>query len=259
MDYIEEVADMLAGAEKVVVFTGAGFSTESGVPDFRSPGGVWDVFDPGKLNLQNFLADAEIRREYWQMHRMMWETIREAQPNAGHIAVTELHRLGLLDAVITQNTDGLHQKAGVPPDKVLEIHGTMQWVDCLDCGKRYPRVLAHDKMLAGEDIPRCEACGGLLKPSTVTFGQAMPEKETREAEEHSAGCNVFLACGSSLLVYPAARMPVLAKQNGARLIIINLAETPHDRYADIVIREKTGEILSRVIDRLKETIKELDC
>ncbi|OGO32980.1 MAG: sigma factor regulator FecR [Chloroflexi bacterium RBG_16_56_11] len=252
MDYIEAVADMVAQSKKVVVFTGAGFSTESGVPDFRSPGGVWDRFDPSELNLPNFLRREDVREKYWRMHKMMWETIREAKPNAGHYAVAELHAMGKLDCIITQNTDGLHQKAGVPEDKVLEIHGTMQWVDCLDCGKRYPRAHAHDKMVAGEKIPRCDSCHGLLKPATVAFGQAMPERETRESEIRSSGCDLFLAAGSSLVVYPAAQMPVLAKRGGAKLVILNLTETPHDYYADIVIAAKTGEAMSRIVAKAKE-------
>ena len=181
MDYIEAVADMIIQSKKVVVFTGAGFSTESGVPDFRSPGGVWDIFDPDELNYPNFLRREDIREKYWRMHKMMWETIREAKPNAGHYAVAELYKMGKLDCVITQNTDGLHQKAGVPAEAVLELHGTMQWVDCLDCGKRYPRSQAHDKMVAGEKVPRCDSCKGLLKPATIAFGQSMPERETSEA------------------------------------------------------------------------------
>jgi len=245
---------MLKDAQKVVVFTGAGFSTESGVPDFRSPGGVWDKFDPSELNLPNFLRSEEVREKYWRMHKMMWETIRDAQPNAGHHAVNELYEMGKLDCVVTQNTDGLHQKAGVPNEMVLEIHGTMQWVDCLDCRKRYPRAYAHDKMLAGEAIPRCDDCSGILKPATVAFGQAMPERETREAEARSADCDLFLAAGSSLVVYPAAQMPVIAKRSGARLVILNLTPTPHDGHADVVIGEKTGETLARIVKRAREKL-----
>jgi NAD-dependent deacetylase len=251
MDNIETVAGYIADAKKVVVFTGAGFSTESGVPDFRSPGGVWDTFDPSELNLPNFMRYEEVREKYWRMHKMMWETIREARPNAGHLAVAALHEMGKLDCIVTQNTDGLHQKAGVPEEKVLEIHGTMQYVDCLDCGQRYPRSYAHDKMLAGEKVPRCGSCNGLLKPSTVAFGQAMPERETREAELRSSGCDVFLAAGSSLVVYPAAQMPLIAKRGGARLVILNLTPTPHDQYADVTIGEKTGETLSRIVEIVK--------
>ena len=252
MEYVEAVADMIVASKKVVVFTGAGFSTESGVPDFRSPGGVWDIFDPNELNYQNFLGREDIREKYWRMHRMMWETIREAKPNAGHYAVAELYKMGKLDCIITQNTDGLHQKAGVPDEAVLEIHGTMQWVYCLGCGKRYPRSHAHEKMVAGEKIPRCDSCKGLLKPATIAFGQSMPERETHEAGVRSSECDLFLAAGSSLVVYPAAQMPLLAKRSGARLVIINLTETPHDHHADVVIAEKTGQAMSRIVARAKE-------
>ena len=256
MEPIDTVADMIQQSAKVVVFTGAGFSTESGIPDFRSPGGVWDKFDPGELNYQNFLRSEEIREKYWRMHKMMWETIRDAQPNSGHLAVTDLYNLGKLDCVITQNTDGLHQKAGLPEEMVIELHGTMQWTYCLDCGQRYPRGKVHDKMLAGEKVPRCDSCNGILKPATIAFGQSMPQEETHEAEKRSAGCDLFLAAGSSLVVYPAAQMPVLAKRSGAKLVIFNLTPTPHDHHADIVISEKTGETLSQIVARVKAKMKE---
>ncbi len=255
MEQIDAVADMILQSEKVVIFTGAGFSTESGVPDFRSPGGVWDKFDPSELNYQNFLRSEEIREKYWRMHQMMWETIREAQPNNGHHAVTDLYNMGKLDCVVTQNTDGLHQKAGVPDELVIELHGTMQWVNCLDCGQRYPRAQVYDKIVAGDNVPHCDGCKGLLKPATIAFGQMMPQEETREAEHRSASCDLFLAAGSSLLVYPAAQMPVIAKNSGARLVIFNLTPTPHDHHADIVISEKTGETLSRVVSQVKAKMK----
>ena len=255
MEPIDAVADMILQSKKVVIFTGAGFSTESGIPDFRSPGGVWDRFDPSELNYQNFLRSEEIREKYWRMHKMMWETIRDAQPNSGHLAVTDLYNIGKLDCVITQNTDGLHQKAGIPDELVIELHGTMQWADCLSCGKRYPRSQVHDKMLAGENVPRCDDCNGIIKPATVAFGQMMPQQETREAESRSSGCDLFLSAGSSLVVYPAAQMPVLAKNSGARLVILNLTSTPHDHHADVVISEKTGETLSRIVEKVKSKLK----
>src|SRR4030042_84269 len=254
MDYIEAVADMIVESKRVVVFTGAGFSTESDIPDFRGPQGIWSKFDPDELNLPNFLRSEEIREKYWQGHRMFWEAVKDARPNSGHYAVTELHKIGKLDCVITQNTDGLHQKSGTPDDKMLELHGTMHWVDCLECGKRYPRDYAHEKMLAGEKVPRCGSCKGILKPATVAYGQSMPERETREASERAAACDLFLTAGSSLVFYPAAQMPLLAKRGGARLVILNLTETPHDNHADIVIKEKTGETLSKIVPRAKEKI-----
>jgi len=254
MDQVDILADMVADSEKIVVFTGAGFSTESDVPDFRGPQGVWEKFDPSELNLQNFLRSEEIREKYWEVHKLFWETVREANPNAGHYAVTELHNLGKLDCVITQNTDGLHQKSGTPDDKVLELHGTMHWVDCLDCGKRYPRERAHEKMLAGTLVPRCDECNGILKPATVAYGQSMPERETRESEQRSATCDMLLAAGSSMVVYPAAQMPLIAKRSGAKLVIMNLTPTPHDSQADVVINEKSGETLTKIIARVKKIL-----
>ncbi|MDD5338144.1 MAG: NAD-dependent protein deacylase [Dehalococcoidales bacterium] len=251
MDYIEQVADMVVGAKKVVIFTGAGFSTESDIPDFRGPQGVWQQFDPDELNLPNFLRSEEIREKYWQVHKLFWEAVKDAKPNKGHYAVTELYNMGKLDCVITQNTDGLHQKSGTPEEKMLELHGTMHWVDCLDCKKRYPRDYAHQKMLSGEKVPRCGDCNGILKPATVAYGQSMPVRETNEAVEKSSHCDLLLALGSSLIVYPAAQMPLLAKQNGAKLVIVNITPTPHDSYADVVIAEKTGETLDKVVQKAK--------
>ena len=254
MDKVEAVVDMIVDSKKVVVFTGAGFSTESSVPDFRGPQGVWSKFDPSELNLPNFLRSEEIREKYWQVHKLFWETVKPAKPNAGHYAVTELHNIGKLDCVITQNTDGLHQKSGTPDEKVLELHGTMHWVDCLDCRERYPRDYAHEKMLAGEKVPRCGKCNGILKPATVAYGQSMPERETRESEVRSGNCDLFLAAGSSLVVYPAAQMPIIAKRSGARLVIMNIGETPHDQLADVVIGEKTGETLAEILKRVKKKL-----
>ena len=256
MEQTETVADLIVNSNKIVVFTGAGFSTESDVPDFRGPQGVWQMFDPSELNLQNFLRSEEIREKYWQVHKLFWETVREAEPNSGHYAVTELHNMDKLDCVITQNTDGLHQKSGTPDEKVLELHGTMHWVDCLDCGQRYPRERAHEKMLAGEKVPRCDKCNGILKPATVAYGQSMPERETRESELRSASCDMLLAAGSSMVVYPAAQMPLIAKRAGAKLVILNLTPTPHDQHADVVINDMAGVILTRILAKVKETMQE---
>jgi NAD-dependent deacetylase len=254
VDQIELVAEMVANSKKIVVFTGAGFSTESDIPDFRGTNGIWTKFDPDELNLPNFLRREDIREKYWQVHRLFWEAVKDARPNVGHYAVAELHKMDKLDCIITQNTDGLHQKAGVPAEKVLELHGTMHFVDCLSCHKRFPRDYAHEKMLAGEKVPRCGECGGILKPATVAYGQSMPERETREAETRSSGCDLFLAAGSSLVVYPAAQMPVIARQSGAKLVILNFTPTPHDSYADVVIAQKTGETMSKIVAKAKEKI-----
>jgi len=248
---ISAASDMVLESKKVVVFTGAGISTESGIPDFRSPGGIWDRFDPSEFTYQKFLASESGKEKYWQFSKSLWTVIAEAEPNRGHYAIAELHRLGKLDCVITQNIDFLHQRSGVPEEKVIEIHGTMKWVNCLECGRRYPREEIQRRLESGEKVPRCDSCGGITKPATISFGQPMPEKETRGAERRAAACDLFLVVGSSLVVYPAAQMPLIAKGNGAKLVIINLEPTPHDRYADIVINEKIGETLPQIVEQVK--------
>jgi NAD-dependent deacetylase len=251
MNQIDSVADIIIKSKKLVVFTGAGISTESGVSDFRSPGGIWDRFDPSELNFQSFMASEAGREKYWQFSKVLWPEIANAKPNPGHYAIAELHRLGKLDCVITQNIDGLHQKSGVPEEKVIELHGTLKWVICLECGLRYPREEIQARLDSGIKVPRCDSCGGITKPATISFGQPMPERETRQAEIKATTCDLFLVAGSSLVVYPAAQMPLIAKDNGAKLVIINLTPTPHDSYADIVINEKTGPVLSQIVDQLK--------
>ncbi len=251
MNAVDAVADIILQSKKIVVFTGAGISTESGIPDFRSPGGIWDRFDPNDINYQNFLASESGKEKYWDFSKLMWPPIADAKPNRGHYAIAELYRMGKLDCVITQNIDNLHQRSGIPEEMVIELHGTMKWVNCLECGRRYPREQIQARLEAGEKIPKCDECNGILKPATISFGQSMPERETREATNRSADCDLFFAVGSSLVVYPAAQMPLIAKDNGAKLVIINLTPTPHDRYADIVISEKTGETLSQIVEQVK--------
>ena len=255
MDKIHAISGMIVQSKRVVVFTGAGISTESGVSDFRSPGGIWDRFDPSELNYQSFMASEEGREKYWDFSRQLWPTVAEAKPNPGHYAIAELHHLGKLDCVITQNIDSLHQKSGVPEERVIELHGTLRWVNCLECGQRYPREQIQARLDSRIKVPRCDSCGGILKPATVAFGQPMPAQETHQAEVRAAACDLFLAVGSSLVVYRAAQMPLIAKDNGAKLIIINLTPTPHDRYADIVINEKTGEALSQIVAQVKARLK----
>lgn len=249
---IDEVARLIAGAKKVVVFVGAGLSTESGIPDFRSPGGVWDRYDPADFDFQNFLSRESSREKYWQMATEMYEAMKDAQPNAGHMAVAELERLGKLDCLITQNIDGLHFKAGNSGEKVLELHGTAMHVACLSCQKRYDRGPIQERVAAGEKAPRCDSCGGLLKPATISFGQSMPERETAEAFRRSAACDVFIVIGSSLVVYPAAQMPVEAKRAGAKLVIINRDATPCDSMATIVLRAPAGPTMGAILEKVKE-------
>jgi NAD-dependent deacetylase len=248
---IEAAANMIAQSKKLVVFTGAGLSTESGISDFRSPGGVWSRFDPNELTFQAFLASEEGREKYWEFSTSYWTEMVQAKPNPGHKAIAKLDSLGKLDRVITQNIDGLHQRSGVPEEKVIELHGTARWVSCLECGQRYPREQIEERIKGGIKVPRCDSCGGIMKPATISFGQAMPERETRQAEAKAAACDLFLVAGSSLVVYPAAQMPLIAKESGARLIIVNLTPTPHDTHADIVIHDQTGPALSQIIDRVK--------
>ncbi len=247
----DRVAGLIINAKRVVIFTGAGISTESGIPDFRSPGGIWERFDPDDFTYQKFVANPESRRKQWRMLREGGLTT-EAKPNPAHYAIAELDRLARLDCVITQNVDNLHQKAGVPSNKVFELHGNMQWAICLSCGKRYPFEQVKARLDKGEEIPDCEACHGILKPDAVFFGESLPEKVLREATYHSSKCDLFIVIGSTLVVYPAAYMPTYAVDSGAKLVIINLSSTPMDHQATALIRAKAGKTMSEVIKRVKE-------
>ena len=247
----ERVADLIINARRVVVFTGAGVSTESGIPDFRSPGGIWERFDPDDFTYQKFVSDPAARRKHWQMLQEGGLTT-EAKPNAAHYAIAELDRLGKLDCVITQNVDNLHQKAGVPGDKVFELHGNMQWAVCLSCGRRYPFEQVRVRLDKGEEIPDCEACHGLLKPDAVFFGESLPEKVLQEATFRSSNCDLFIVVGSTLIVYPAAYMPIYAVESGAKLVIINLSPTPMDKRATVLIKAKAGETMSRMLRQVRE-------
>ncbi len=252
-ELIEEVAESIVSAKRIVVFTGAGVSTESGIPDFRSPGGIWTRFSPEDFTYQKFLTDPEARRRSWQMLKM-FGTMKEVKPNAAHYAIGELDRLGKLDCVITQNVDGLHQRGGVPEEKVIELHGTFKWVKCLSCGRRYPIEEIMERVEAGEEVPDCEECHGMLKTATIAFGEPMPVSETKEAERRSRNSDLFIVIGSSLVVYPAAYMPIYALESGAKLVIINKGPTPIDRYAHVRIYEKAGEVMSRVLERVKKRL-----
>ena len=249
----ERVADLIINAQRVVVFTGAGISTESGIPDFRSPGGIWERFDPDDFIYQKFVSDPEARRKQWQMLRE-GGLATEAKPNPAHYAIAELDRLGKLDCVITQNVDNLHQKAGVPADRVFELHGNMQWAVCLSCGRRYPFEQVRLRLDKGEEVPDCEACHGILKPSIVLFGESLPEKVLKEATFRSYNCDLVMVIGSTLIVYPAAYMPVYAVDSGAKLVIINLSPTPMDKQATVLIRARAGEAMSRVLHRVREKV-----
>jgi len=248
------VASLIIDARKVVVFTGAGISTESGLPDFRSPGGIWERFDPDDFTYQKYVSDPEARRKQWQMFRDEGGLAAAVEPNAAHYAVAELYKLGKLDSVITQNVDNLHQKAGVPAEKVFELHGNMQWVVCLGCRHRYPVEIIKNRLSQGEELPDCELCHGILKPDAVFFGEALPEKVLAGATARASGCDLLIVIGSSLVVTPAAYMPVYAVQSGAKLVIINLSATPMDSKAIVVIRAKAGETMMRVAQQVREML-----
>jgi NAD-dependent deacetylase len=254
IDSIETVSEWIAQARRIIVFTGAGVSTESGIPDFRSAGGLWDRYDPDEFRFRRFLESEETRKKYWKMHTEIYELFTKVRPNVAHEACVELDRLGRLECVITQNVDNLHVEAGLAPDKVIEIHGNALQVGCLECDARHPRSEVQRWLEAGEEVPLCRKCGGLLKPRTISFGQGMPVEEMQEAEARMKRCDLFIVIGSSLVVYPAADMPVRAKGNGARLVIINMTPTPFDEQADVVIYGKAGEAMGQILDRVKQIL-----
>jgi NAD-dependent deacetylase len=239
-----ELARMINQARRVVVFTGAGISTESGIPDFRSPGGVWSRMKP--IYFQEFVSDPEKRREAWTRTFTGAAGWTGAAPNAGHHAVARLVERGKAFAVITQNVDNLHQESGVPPEKVIELHGNASYAACLDCGERHELEELKDSFLRAGEIPYCRRCGGLVKTATISFGQAMPPGPMARAQKAALACDLFLVLGSSLVVYPAAGFPLLAKRNGAALAIVNREPTELDHHADLVLNEEIGPAMTEV-------------
>jgi NAD-dependent deacetylase len=248
---VMRVAGMISDVRSVVVFTGAGVSTESGIPDFRTPGGFWTKFDPEDFTIDRFLASPATRRKQWRF-LLSGDLFRDASPNAAHAAIAELEALGRLDCVITQNIDNLHQKAGNDPGRVYELHGNMHWIRCLECGGRYPLAEILARNGAADDPPTCGHCGGIMKPDVIFFGEALPEATLREAARHASTCDLLIVVGSSLVVYPAANLPFIAKQAGAQLVVINLTPTPADSIADVVINAEAGEVMERIVRELKE-------
>jgi NAD-dependent deacetylase len=236
---------MLDQARRAVVFTGAGISTESGIPDFRSPGGIWTKMAP--IDFQDFMASEEARRETWRRRFAMEEIFRAAAPNRGHRAVDALVRRGKVSAVITQNIDGLHEASGIPQDKIIELHGNTTYATCLDCGQRYEIADLRTAFERGGEAPCCSECLGHVKTATVSFGQAMPVLAMKRAEIETLAADLFIVLGSSLVVYPAAGFPQLAKQNGASLVIVNREETGLDRIADLVIHEPIGDTMGAAV------------
>ena len=239
-----DLARLIADAQRMVVFTGAGISTESGIPDFRSPGGVWSKMKP--IYFQDFVSDEARRREAWERAfagRAGW-TGRE--PNAGHHAVARLVASGKASSVITQNVDNLHQNSGVPAEKVIELHGNASYATCLECALRHELDDLKALWAASGDLPCCRACGGIVKTATISFGQSMPAGPMARAEAETLACDLFLVMGSSLAVYPAAGFPILAKRNGAALAILNREPTELDAVADLVLHDEIGPTMTEV-------------
>jgi NAD-dependent deacetylase len=250
---INTAAEMILTAKSVVVFTGAGISTESGIPDFRSPGGIWTKFDPEDFTIQKFLTSPETRKRQWRV-LLDGGLIADAEPNRAHRAVVELEEMGKLTCVITQNIDNLHQKAGNSPDKVYELHGNMKWLRCMGCNVRYPLDTIVERYRLQDDVPDCEHCHGILKPDVVFFGELLPEATLKKATFNATRCDLFIVIGSSLVVYPAASIPMYAKESGAKLVIINNTPTPCDSVADVIIHHSAGEVMERVLGEVKKRI-----
>ncbi len=252
----ESTFDLVAGwlreSQRVVVLTGAGISTESGIPDFRGPKGVWTL-NPGAertATLQNFMADREMRVRSWR-NRIDSPMLGGAEPNAGHFAIADLERKGKLHTLVTQNVDGLHVKAGSSAARMIEIHGNVREFTCMGgCGARGPITEVLDRVRAGEEDPRCARCGGILKTATISFGQNLVPEDLERAERAASSCDCFLAIGTSLTVYPVAYLPNQALRNGAKLVILNAQETPYDDIAHAVLRDQIGLALPAIVSRV---------
>lgn len=245
---VERLAELIVGARRIVPFTGAGISTECGIPDFRSPGGLWSRNKP--IPFDAFLADRGMRDESWRRRFAMETAFSGAIPGRGHRAVATLHRLGKAPVVITQNIDNLHQNSGILAENIVELHGNTTYATCLDCAVRYELEWIGERFAADGTAPDCPHCGGLLKTATVSFGQAMPEEAMVRAEQATRDCDLFLVIGSSLVVFPAAGFPLIAKRQGAGLVILNRDTTEFDDLADLVIRQDIGCVLHKVLDRV---------
>jgi NAD-dependent deacetylase len=247
-EVLERIAGWIRAADRVVVLTGAGISTESGIPDFRGPQGVWTK-DPKAerlSTLSTYLSDPEVRVTAWQMR--LTHPARGAQPGAGHHALVDLEKKGKLDTLVTQNIDGLHLAAGTSPGILVEIHGTLREVVCMSCGERAPMEKALDRVRAGEADPECRTCGGILKSATISFGQNLVAADIERSQSAAANCGLFLAIGTSLQVYPVAYLPQLALDAGATLVIVNEQPTPYDASADATVAGRIGEVLPAIVD-----------
>ncbi len=244
---VAKIAEKILEGGKNIVFTGAGISTESGIPDYRSQGGIWDRFRPVYFN--EFMTSRKSREEYWRRWVVLYRGLLKAAPNPAHAAVAKLCDIGFVNAVITQNVDGLHQASGVAADRIVELHGNTRRIRCMHCRQVIPTEDVWDRLAAGDAAPDC-TCGGYLKPDTISFGQAMPAAEVDRAVMLSRGCDFFLVVGSTLLVQPASHMPLYAKNRGAFLAVVNLSETPCDDICDVRIEASAGKVLSAVYEKV---------
>ncbi|MET0534090.1 MAG: Sir2 family NAD-dependent protein deacetylase [Steroidobacter sp.] len=239
------LSELLQTSRRILVFSGAGISTESGIPDFRSPGGVWSKMQP--IYFQDFMASEHTRREAWRRRFSNADGWVGAKPNRGHLAVAELVRSGRANAVVTQNVDNLHQDSGVPDEKVIELHGNATYAKCLKCHSRVELVALEREFQETNNVGPCKNCGGIIKTATISFGQQMPELPMRRAQEETQTCDLFLVLGSSLSVFPAADFPMRAKQRGAKLVIVNRDPTGMDEIADLVIHDGIGDTLQAAL------------
>jgi NAD-dependent deacetylase len=246
---IQQIAELIIAAKRLLVFTGAGISTESGIPDFRGKDGIWTKVDPEDFTIQRFMASSSVRKAQWKM-LSEGGLVKAARPNDAHLAIAEMEKLGKLDCIVTQNVDNLHQAAGNSPGIVFELHGNMQYVRCMGCNKRFPMagIVAR---LPIEDEPACEHCGGILKPDAVFFGESLPELVLSEAARRASLCDLCIVIGSTLVVYPAAYIPLYAREAGAKIVIINIGPTPMDSQAQVRIEGKAGDTMSRVLKHVR--------
>ena len=245
---LERLADAWRGARRVVVLTGAGLSTASGIPDFRSPGGRWERYQP--VSLPEFLSSERARETYWRYKGETWQLIRAAAPNPAHLALAALAHAGRIDLLVTQNVDGLHERSGFPPERLVSIHGTDSAVECMECGRRAPRAVAQEVWAAGTAVPRCP-CGGPWKPATISFGQQLVAADLERALGAAAGCDLFVAAGTSLVVGPINQMFPVARAAGARTAIVTASETPYDAAADLRLAEPVERVLPAVLDLVR--------
>lgn len=251
---IDKAVDLILKSKSIVAFTGAGISTESSIPDYRTGTIHWKKYDTRHFRWEAFNMSEESRAKYWEMSQDFYLLIKHARPNPAHMAFVELEKMGKLNGIITQNVDRLHQKAGVSAEKILEIHGNELFVTCLNCGRKYTREEIYEWILNGVKVPYCLKCQGLLKPDSIAFGQPMPLQVSRRAWDMVMNCDLMIIMGTSLLVQPAALLPWKAVENGAKLMIVNLTSTVYDEHADVLIRAGTGKTMQKILSRI-DTVK----